>query len=84
VTNFPENRQITIDDVPDLQSPVPPVISVEVATITGLSHKQMQALTDYSLSNIRSKASLGKLIEGRDGFTYSYNKNPQVLKWVRV
>jgi vitamin B12/bleomycin/antimicrobial peptide transport system ATP-binding/permease protein len=84
VTNFPENTQIAIDDVPD-RDPLPPVTGrAEEVSIEGLSHKEMQALTDYSLSNIRSKASLGKSIVGRDGFTYSYNKNSQVLKWVRI
>jgi vitamin B12/bleomycin/antimicrobial peptide transport system ATP-binding/permease protein len=83
VTSSPENRQITIDDAPG-ESSVPPVIGVEVVTIAGFSHKEMQALTDYSLSTIRSKASLGKSIVGSDGFTYSYNKNIQVLKWEKV
>jgi vitamin B12/bleomycin/antimicrobial peptide transport system ATP-binding/permease protein len=73
---------VTIDDAPG-ESP-PPVIGVEVVTIAGFSHKEMQALTDYSLSTIRSKASLGKSIVGGDGFTYSYNKNIQVLKWEKV
>jgi putative ATP-binding cassette transporter len=44
----------------------------------------MQTLTDYSLSSIRSKASLGNSITAKDGFTYRYNKNPKVLKWVKV
>lgn len=58
----------------------------EVVTnrIEGLSHKEMQRLTDYSLTTIRSRASLGKPITGKDGFNYCYNKNPDILKWVRV
>jgi vitamin B12/bleomycin/antimicrobial peptide transport system ATP-binding/permease protein len=44
----------------------------------------MQALTNYSLATIRSKASLGKSINGKDGFTYRYNKDSKVLKWIRV
>ncbi|MEH2136769.1 ABC transporter ATP-binding protein/permease [Nostoc sp.] len=48
----------------------------------GLSHKEMNALTSYSLSTIRSKASKGESITTNDGFIYRYNKDPKVLKWV--
>jgi len=50
----------------------------------GLSHQQMQSLTDYSLSNVRSRASLGKIITAKDGFNYHYDKDPKTLKWVRI
>ncbi len=54
------------------------------ATIIGLSHKELQTLTDYSITTIRSKASQEKSVTTKDGVTYRYNKNPEVLKWVRV
>ncbi|MFM7575625.1 MAG: ABC transporter ATP-binding protein/permease, partial [Microcystaceae cyanobacterium] len=50
----------------------------------GLSHKEMQVLTDYSLGRIRSRASLGKIITAKDGFNYRYDKDPKALKWIRV
>ncbi|AVH71150.1 ABC transporter ATP-binding protein/permease [Nostoc sp. 'Lobaria pulmonaria (5183) cyanobiont'] len=52
------------------------------ATIIGLSHKELQTLTDYSITTIRSKASQEKSVTTKDGVTYRYNKNPEVLKWV--
>ncbi len=69
---------------PHLESQTQLEKGVVTGTIEGLSHKEMQRLTDYSLTTIRSRASLGKPITGQDGFTYCYNKNPKVLKWVRV
>ena len=51
-------------------------------TIIGLSHKELQTLTDYSITTIRSKASQEKSVTTKDGVTYRYNKNPEVLKWV--
>ncbi|MEH2001250.1 MAG: hypothetical protein V7L00_21295 [Nostoc sp.] len=59
----------------------PPPQSV-YATIIGLSHKELQTLTDYSITTIRSKASQEKFVTTKDGVTYRYNKNPEVLKWV--
>lgn len=84
VTNSTENVQITIDNVTNNQSQTQPEKKVETDTIEGFSHKEMQALTDYSLTTIRSRASLGKPINGKDGSTYRYNKNPKVMKWVKV
>ncbi|MDZ8064931.1 MAG: ATP-binding cassette domain-containing protein [Nostoc sp. DedQUE08] len=55
---------------------------LENSTGEGLSHKEMNALTSYSLSTIRSKASKGEFITTNDGFIYRYNKDPKVLKWV--
>jgi vitamin B12/bleomycin/antimicrobial peptide transport system ATP-binding/permease protein len=77
VTNPPKNPEITIDVSPKNESQIQPEIS-------GLSHQQMQTLTDSSINTIRSKASLGKSITAKDGFTYRYNKDPQVLKWIRI
>ncbi|MBE9036362.1 ABC transporter ATP-binding protein/permease [aff. Roholtiella sp. LEGE 12411] len=82
-TSPSDNIQITIDDFPH-QSPTQPEIGVVIGTSAGFSHKEMQTLTDYSLASIRSKASLGKSITAKDGFPYRYNKDPNVLKWVRV
>ncbi|MHC5597802.1 MAG: ABC transporter ATP-binding protein/permease [Nostoc sp.] len=81
VINLQKNNEITIDVLPNNKSQTQP----EISTITGgLSHKQMQTLTDSTINTIRSKASLGKSITAKDGFTYRYDKDPQVLKWVRV
>ncbi len=79
-----ENAQITIDDFPNNQFQTQSEIEVVTSTIERFSHKEMQKLTDYSLASIRSRASLGKSITGKDSFTYRYNKDPKVLKWVRV
>src|SRR5579883_1268941 len=79
-TSDPENLPITIDVSTQEQS----VSQLEISTSEGLSHKEMQKLTGSSISTIRSKASLGKSITTEDGVTYRYNKDPDVLKWVRV
>ncbi|MCC5645803.1 ATP-binding cassette domain-containing protein [Nostoc sp. CHAB 5824] len=79
-TNLPENGQIKIDDLPNNHSQ----IKSKIGTIENLSHKQMNTLTDYSLGTIRSKASEGKPITTKDGLTYHYDKDPKVLKWVRL
>ncbi|MEH2058012.1 MAG: ATP-binding cassette domain-containing protein [Nostoc sp.] len=73
-TNLPENGQIKIDYFSNNQSGI----------IEKLSHQEMNTLTDYSLGTIRSKASGGKSITTKDGLTYHYDKDPKVLKWVRV
>ncbi|MBN3898204.1 MAG: ABC transporter ATP-binding protein/permease [Nostoc sp. NOS(2021)] len=84
VTHPPENTEITIDVLPNNESQSQPEISTEIGIIVGLSHKEMQTLTDSTINTIRSKASLGKSITTNDGFTYRYDKDPKVLKWVRV
>ncbi len=84
VTNSHENAQIIIDDSANNQSQTQPEKEAVTDTIEGFSHKQIQTLTEYSLATIRSKGSQGKSITTKDGSTYSYNKNPKVLKWVRV
>ncbi|QMS88317.1 ABC transporter ATP-binding protein/permease [Nostoc edaphicum CCNP1411] len=83
-TNPPENTEIIIDVLPNNQSQNPPELGTITGTIAGLSHKEMQELTDYSLASIRSRASLGKSTTGKDGFTYRYNKDSKVLKWVKI
>jgi putative ATP-binding cassette transporter len=49
-----------------------------------LSHQEMQKLTPYAINTIRSKASRGDTIVAQDGFTYRYDKDPQISKWVRI
>ncbi|MBP5971510.1 ABC transporter ATP-binding protein/permease [Brasilonema sp. CT11] len=83
VTSPLENAQITRNDVTNNQSQTQPEKGVVTDTIEGISHKEMQTLTDYSLTTIRSRASQGKSIKGKDGSTYRYNKDPKVLKWVK-
>ncbi|GBF80251.1 ABC transporter ATP-binding protein/permease [Aphanothece sacrum] len=58
--------------------------SLKIETTTGLSHEEMEQLSKYALNTIRSKASRGKTIVAEDGFTYRYDKNPNILKWVKV
>ncbi|MEH2366691.1 ABC transporter ATP-binding protein/permease [Nostoc sp.] len=83
VPNPPDNTQIKIDDFSNTKSQHQLERGV-LTTIEGFSHKEMQALTNYSLGSIRSKASLGKSITAKDGFNYYYNKDPKILKWLRV
>ncbi|MEH2039662.1 ABC transporter ATP-binding protein/permease [Nostoc sp.] len=87
-----EKEQITIDIYPKNELRIKPESAAMsndkpqsvYATIIGLSHKELQTLTDYSITTIRSKASQEKSVTTKDGVTYRYNKNPEVLKWVRV
>ncbi|OYE00077.1 ABC transporter ATP-binding protein/permease [Nostoc sp. 'Peltigera membranacea cyanobiont' 232] len=74
------NPQREIDDSSQDKS----LIKAEISTIEGFSHKEMNELTYYSITTIRSKASKGEFITNRDGVTYRYDKDPNVLKWVRV
>lgn len=53
-------------------------------SLEGLSHQEIKLLTDLSISSVRSKASRGNLILAKDGFTYRYDKNPQILKWLKI
>jgi putative ATP-binding cassette transporter len=85
LTDASENSEITIDSVSDNE----PTNQSETSTadtgeIVGLSHGEMQKLTDYSLGTVRTKASKGQTITTKDGSTYRYNKDSKVLKWVRV
>ena len=80
VINPPNNHENTIDILPNNESQN----QSEIATIIGLSHKEMQTLTGSTINSIRSKANLGKSITTKDGVTYRYDKDPKLLKWVRV
>ena len=48
-----------------------------------LSHYEIKDLCKYTIGTIRNKASQGKPIMTNDGFTYHYNKDPKVQRWVR-
>ena len=76
--------EITIDNFVNNQSSTQPEIPTQVSAISGLSHQEMQKLTNYSLGTVRTKASKGQSSTTQDGSTYSYNKDPNVLKWVQV
>jgi len=76
-------EQIIIDISPKDEFKQVKDSSAATATIVGLSHEEIKKLTNYSLSTIKTKASQEKPITTKDGATYHYNKNPQVLKWVR-
>ncbi|WGV25104.1 ABC transporter ATP-binding protein/permease [Halotia branconii] len=80
--NPPQTEEITIDFSSNDESPSQPETATEIDTIEGLSHHEMQRLTNYSLGTVRSKASKGQSITAKDSFTYRYDKNPKVLKWV--
>ena len=84
VNNSPEQAQIKIDDFPNDEFQIQPAIAVEIGTNERLSHREIHILADYSLGTVRSKASKGQSITTKEGFTYRYNKDPNVLKWVRV
>ncbi len=78
------SSELETDESLNQDSSVQPEISVETGTDLGLSHREMQKLTNYALSTIRTKASQGKTIVANDGLTYRYNKDSNILKWVRV
>ena len=82
VVNPPQKEQITRDIYPKNELKIKLESAVSATTI-GLSHKELQRLTDYSLSTLRTKASQQKSVITKDGVTYRYNKKPEVLKWVR-
>ncbi|MEH2059371.1 MAG: ATP-binding cassette domain-containing protein [Nostoc sp.] len=80
ITKPTTNVQIKIDDSSQDKSQN----ELESSTIENLSHKEMNELTYYSVSTIRSKARKGESITTKDSVTYQYDKDPKVLKWVRV
>jgi putative ATP-binding cassette transporter len=82
--NIVEISVISPDNSPQTPSQNPSEISGENSPIVGLSHKEMQLLTDYQISSIRSMASQGKTVTTKDGVVYYYNKDPKVLKWERL
>jgi len=79
--NPSQKEQITIDISQKNELKIN-LESAASATIIGLSHKELKTLTDYSLTTIRTKASQQKSVTTKEGVTYRYNKNPEVLKWV--
>ena len=81
VVNPSQKEQVTIDIYQKNELKIN-LESAASSTIIGLSHKELQTLTDYSLTTIRTKASQLKSVTTKDGVTYRYNKNPEVLKWV--
>ncbi|MEI2579475.1 ABC transporter ATP-binding protein/permease [Scytonema sp. PRP1] len=84
VQEYRNQKTINIQSTPNNESQSQSQILTETITSEGLSHKKISELTNYSISTIRSKASKGNSITTRDGLTYHYDKNPSVLKWVRV
>ncbi|CCI31682.1 ABC transporter ATP-binding protein/permease [Microcystis sp. T1-4] len=79
-TNTPKNNSVKPDITINHGSESPETHQ----SLEGLSHQEMKLLTDLSLSSVRSKASRGNLILAKDGFTYRYDKNPQILKWLKI
>ncbi|MHC5759317.1 ABC transporter ATP-binding protein/permease [Nostoc sp.] len=79
-TKPPTDAQIKIDDSSQYKAQN----KLEISTSEKLTHKEMNELTYYSLSTIRSKASKGESITTRDGVSYGYDKDPKVLKWSRL
>ncbi|MEH1884100.1 ABC transporter ATP-binding protein/permease [Nostoc sp.] len=84
IINPTQKAEIKIDDFSNEESQIQPERAVEIDTIEGLSHQEMQMLANYSIGTIRSKASKGQSITTKEGLTYRYNKNPKILKWVRL
>ena len=84
VQDYRNQKTINIQSRPDNESQSQSQILTETITSEGLSHKAISELTNYSISTIRSKASKGDSVTTRDGLTYRYDKNPSVLKWLRV
>jgi putative ATP-binding cassette transporter len=84
VQEYRNQKTINIQSTPNNESQSQSQILAETITSEGLSHKEISELTNYSISTIRSKASKGGSITTRDGLTYRYDKNPSMLKWLRV
>ncbi|MCC5659227.1 ATP-binding cassette domain-containing protein [Nostoc sp. XA010] len=79
-----QKAEIKIDDFSNKESQIQPERTVKIDTIEELSHQEMLMLVNYSIGTIRSKASKGQSITTKEGLTYRYNKNPKILKWVRL
>jgi putative ATP-binding cassette transporter len=84
VQDYRNQRNINTQITPNNESPNQSQILTERTINVGLSHKEISQLTNYSISTIRSKASKGETITTRDGLTYRYDKNPNVLKWLII
>jgi putative ATP-binding cassette transporter len=83
-TNSGNSHEVKIETLSDFKTEYPSEIKAIPEITSGLSHKQMQALTDYSLPSVRNRASLGKTITAKDGSNYRYNKDPKALKWIKL
>jgi putative ATP-binding cassette transporter len=83
-TNSENSQGAKIETLSDFKTEYQSEIKTMPEITEGLSHKQMQALTDYSLGSVRSRGSLGKIITANDGFNYRYDKDPKALKWIKV
>jgi len=84
VQDYRDQKIINIQSTPNNELQSQSQILTETITSEGLSHKEISELTNYSISTIRSKASKGGSITTRNGLTYRYDKNPSILKWLRV
>ncbi|MEH2068928.1 MAG: ATP-binding cassette domain-containing protein [Nostoc sp.] len=84
VQEYRNQKIINIQSTPNNESQSQSQILTQTAINEGLSHKEISELTNYSISTIRSKASKGDAVTTREGLTYRYDKNPSVLKWLRV
>ena len=84
VQDYRNQKIINIPSTPNNELQNQSQILTETITSEGLSHKEISKLTNYSISTIRGKASKGCSITTRDGLTYRYDKNPSMLKWLRV
>lgn len=84
LTNSGNSQEVKIETLADFKTEYQSEIKTIPEITEGLSHKQMQALTDYSLGSVRSRASLGKIITANDGFNYRYDKDQKTLKWIRT
>lgn len=84
VQDYRNQKIINTQSTPNNELQSQSQILTETITSEGLSHKEISELTNYSISTIRSKASKGGSITTRDGLTYRYDKNPSILKWLRV
>ncbi|MBN3911070.1 MAG: ABC transporter ATP-binding protein/permease [Nostoc sp. NMS1] len=84
VQEYRNQQIINFQSTPNNESQNQSQILTKTITSEGLSHKEISELTNYSTSTIRGKASKGDSITTRDGLMYRYDKNPSVLKWLRV
>ncbi|MFN6462893.1 MAG: ABC transporter ATP-binding protein/permease [Nostoc sp. DedVER02] len=82
--NSTETTLITTDSLSNNEYQNKSARLIEKTLSEGLSHKEMSELTSYAINTIRSKASKGETIVARDGFTYRYDKDPHILKWIRI
>ncbi|WP_418006694.1 hypothetical protein [Nostoc piscinale] len=82
--NSTENTCITENSLHNNEYQIQSLKLAQQTTSEGFSHKEMSELTSYTIKTIRSKASKGESIAANDGFTYRYDKDPHILKWIRV